>query len=107
MPGPRLAPAARSGCDELLTSGLVLSGGTAELGGICEVAEQVFHIPVRAGAPSGVGGLSDLVSSPQYATAVGLIFYGANSESQSRFRLGRSKVTKAFKKVSNWFGEHF
>lgn len=96
----------RADCDELLTSGLVLTGGSANLGGVCEIAEEVFNVPVRAGTPSGVGGLSDLVAGPEYATAAGLVLYGANDFAVSRFG-SRSKVGAAVKRVANWFGDHF
>ena len=97
----------RGGCDEFLTSGIVLSGGTASLAGICQVAEQVFNLPVRVGKPKGVGGLTDLVRGPEYAAAVGLVLYGAQSQAQGRSPAGSSKVVRAFKLVGNWFGEHF
>ncbi len=96
----------RSGCDEFLTSGLVLTGGSASLRGVAEVAEQVFNLPVRIGNPVGVGGLTDLVSSPEYATALGLVLYGVNSPALGRHR-GHSVVTRFTRSVANWFGEHF
>ena len=93
-------------CDELLTSGLVLTGGTAGLRGICERAEEIFNLPVRVGRSSGVSGLSDLVSAPEYAAAVGLVQYGAGDVALSRFSPGR-RLGGAFRKAANWFGEHF
>lgn len=66
----------RMGYEKSLNSGLVLTGGTALLDGLEEVAEEIFDLPVRRGDPSGVGGLVDRVSTPDYATAVGLILYG-------------------------------
>ena len=97
----------RSGCDELLTSGLVLTGGSANLSGICQVAEQVFSLPVRVGFPRGLGGLTDLVGTPEYATAVGLVLHGASGQALSRAGSGNSSVKRAFKRVGNWFQEHF
>jgi cell division protein FtsA len=64
-----------AGCDKSLNSGLVLTGGGAMLDGMAEIAEQIFDLPIRRGYPSGVGGLIDHVSSPEFATAVGLVMY--------------------------------
>src|SRR2546422_7461090 len=63
----------RSGFEELLSSGIVLTGGSALLQGITELGEEVFHLPVRVGIPLYNGGLADVVRSPRYATAVGLL----------------------------------
>jgi len=65
----------RMGYEKSLNSGVVLTGGTALLDGLEEIAEEIFDLPVRRGDPSGVGGLVDRVSTPDYATAVGLILY--------------------------------
>jgi cell division protein FtsA len=66
----------RMGYEKSLNSGMVLTGGTALLEGLEEVAEEIFDLPVRRGDPTGVGGLVDRVSTPDYATAVGLLLYG-------------------------------
>jgi cell division protein FtsA len=66
----------RMGYEKSLNSGVVLTGGTSLLDGLEEVAEEIFDLPVRRGDPSGVSGLADRVSTPDYATAVGLILYG-------------------------------
>ncbi len=97
----------RGGCDELLTSGIVLTGGTANLAGICQVAEQVFNLPVRVGRPKGIGGLTDIVGGPEYAAAVGLVLYGASNRTQARSFAGSSSVGRALKRVGGWFREHF
>jgi cell division protein FtsA len=67
---------ARSGYEDILASGVVVTGGSTMLEGVPELAEQVFHLPVRLGVPLQVGGLVDVVSSPLYATGVGLVLYG-------------------------------
>jgi cell division protein FtsA len=64
-----------AGCDRSLNSGLVLTGGGAMLDGMAEIAEQIFDLPIRRGYPMGVGGLIDHVTSPEFATAVGLVMY--------------------------------
>jgi cell division protein FtsA len=66
----------RMGYEKSLNSGLVLTGGTALLEGLEEVAEEIFDLPVRRGEPSGLGGLMDRVRTPDYSTAVGLLYYG-------------------------------
>jgi len=66
----------RSGFEELLSSGIVLTGGTAQLQGMAELGEEVFHLPCRVGAPSYAGGLADVVRNPRYSTAMGLLLHG-------------------------------
>jgi len=70
----------RSGCGELLPGGIVLTGGTAKMEGAVELAEEVFHMPVRLGAPYGVSGLEDVVQDPIYASTVGLLKYGRDRQ---------------------------
>src|SRR4029077_18212013 len=65
----------RAGYERALNSGIVLTGGGAILEGMPEIAEQIFDLPIRRGCPSGVGGLSDHVTNPEFATAVGLVLY--------------------------------
>lgn len=76
----------KSGYEDLLGAGIVLTGGTAILEGITELGEQVFQMPVRRGSPQGVGGLTDVVNSPLYATGVGLIVHGFRNRSARPFR---------------------
>ncbi|OGQ06352.1 MAG: cell division protein FtsA [Deltaproteobacteria bacterium RIFCSPLOWO2_12_FULL_44_12] len=77
----------RAGCEDLVAAGIVVAGGTAILDGAPELAEQVFHLPVRRGFPQNVGGLVDVVKSPMFATGVGLIQLGLKSrDQQARFR---------------------
>lgn len=79
------AEIARLGCDDLLASGAVITGGSTQLPGMAELAEEILGIPVRLGVPKGVGGLADAVKTPGYATVVGLIQYGAAQQaSQTR-----------------------
>jgi len=65
----------RSGCSGLLPAGVVITGGTAELPGIAELGRQVLDLPVRVGAPRGLTGLADTLSSPAYSTSVGLLLW--------------------------------
>jgi cell division protein FtsA len=66
---------------ELLGGGVVLTGGTSLLPGVVELAEQVFEMPVRLGAPGGLGGLSENVADPRFSTGVGLVLHAAHGES--------------------------
>lgn len=66
----------KSGLTGLIGSGIVLTGGGSQLDGICELGEFVFDMPVRRAGPSGFGGITDIVKAPQFATGVGLLFYG-------------------------------
>ena len=69
----------RAGYEKVLNSGVVITGGSASLEGLPEVAERVFDMPIRGGVPAGIGGLVDVVASPSYATGVGLVLYGLRS----------------------------
>src|SRR5262249_43076022 len=70
----------RAGYEKSLNSGIVLTGGGAILEGMPEIAEQIFDLPIRRGAPTGVGGLADHVGSPSFATPVGLVAYGPRNQ---------------------------
>jgi cell division protein FtsA len=68
----------RSGFEELIPAGVVLTGGTSKMEGVVELAEEIFHMPVSIGKPKQVSGLADIVRNPIYATAVGLLQYGVS-----------------------------
>lgn len=93
----------RMGFEKSLNSGLVLTGGTALLEGIEEIAEDIFDLPVRRGEPSGVGGLVDRVSTPDFATSVGLILYGFNKWRERGMTRERKKGF--FSKLFDWLKE--
>jgi len=94
----------RTGYEDLLSSGVVITGGSTLVDGMTELAEQVLGLPVRRGAPRGVGGLVDVVRSPMYATGVGLVKYGAKNMDLSQLRV---KERSAFSRMKSWFGEIF
>ena len=71
----------RSGYEDLIPAGIVLTGGTAKMEGATELAEEIFHMPVRLGVPHGVKGLDDVVRNPIYSTGVGLLMYGLQKQS--------------------------
>ena len=98
----------RTGYGNLIASGIILTGGSALLEGIPELAEQVFNMPVRRGTPIGIGGLADLVNSPMYATGVGLVLYGSKNKAQSRFKVGEGNIfSKVTHRMREWIGEFF
>ena len=66
----------RSGFEELIAAGVVLTGGASKMVGVIELAEEIFHMPVSLGAPKAVCGLKDIVHNPVHATGVGLMLYG-------------------------------
>jgi cell division protein FtsA len=80
----------KNGFDERLRGGLALTGGGAQMDGLLEIAEQIFDCSVRYGLPDGLGGLVDVIGSPAWATASGLLIYGNNAE-QSQSRSGRRR----------------
>jgi cell division protein FtsA len=83
---------------------MVLTGGGAELEGLVEVAETLFEGPVRRGIPAGVGGLVDVVSKPEWATATGLLLYGHRHKAGRRRGKGISRITSS---VARAFREFF
>ena len=99
---------AKSGYEGSLASGVVMTGGSTLLPGMIEMAEQLFSMPVRLGVPTHVGGLVDVVSSPIYATGVGLVLYGMKRQEKNFFRIREDNL---FGKVKNrmvdWFSEFF
>ena len=80
----------RSGSRDQLVAGVVLTGGGCMLGGMIELAEQALEMPVRQGLPLGIPGISDELSHPVYATAIGLTMFGAQSREQGIVRPGKS-----------------
>ena len=74
----------KCGLEELIASGVVITGGSTLLSGMTEMAEEVLGVPVRRGLPKGIGGLVDVVKSPVFATAVGLVIYGAQQRRAAR-----------------------
>ena len=75
-----------SGYEDLMAAGIVLTGGTSKMEGVVELAEEIFHMPVRLGAPQNVRGLSDIVNNPIYSTAVGLLIYAMKQQHQDAGR---------------------
>src|SRR5215471_17032545 len=98
----------KSGLEEHLASGIVVTGGTTLLAGTVEMAEQIVNMPVRLGIPTQVGGLTDVVSSPIYATGVGLVLYGLKRQDKKYFRIRENNVfVKVRNRMADWFSEFF
>lgn len=70
----------RSGFEDMIPAGIVLTGGTSKMEGVVELAEEIFHMPVRLGTPQNVRGLKDIVNNPIYSTGVGLLIYGMKQQ---------------------------
>ncbi len=100
---------ARAGFLEHLNAGLVLTGGGSLIEGLAELAEQRFGLPVRLGQPNGVEGLVDIISSPTYSTAVGLVLYGHyNRDVDTYFgRAGAGLLGRTAGRLSRWLTELF
>lgn len=96
----------RTGMDTHIASGIVLTGGGALLHGIKDLCEAVFGTQVRIGHPTGVGGLKDVIQAPEYATAVGLVLFGANQGGKKQFYLKeKGWFALLIEKIKKWFRE--
>jgi cell division protein FtsA len=86
----------------------VLTGGSARMEGAIELAEEIFHVPVRLGVPQAVRGLADAVQNPIYSTAVGLLLYAReNLQPAARSALLGNSVGGALTRMKSWFQGHF
>jgi len=98
----------RSGFEDLLAAGIVLTGGTSKMEGVVELAEEIFHMPVRLGSPTAVRGLKDIVNNPIYSTGVGLLTYGLQQHREGRDgRAHRFSTNSWWDKVKAWYQSHF
>jgi len=95
----------RSGLEEFCAAGVVITGGSAKMEGAVELAEEVFHMPVRIGVPQEIDGLTDMVKDPLYATGVGLILCG--NQNQQHGSTDFDEEVGVFSKISQWFRGNF
>ena len=93
----------RSGFEDLIAAGIVLTGGSSKMEGAVELADEIFHMPVRLGKPQCVTGLSDIVRNPIYSTAVGLLLYGAKQQGGTRAIPATSAFSSLVSKIKGWF----
>lgn len=98
----------RSGFEDLIAAGIVLSGGSARVEGLVDLAEEIFHMPVRLGLPQYVTGLGDVIRNPAYATGVGLLLFGRqHGPHGERGGLGDGGFRKMLSKMKSWFQGNF
>jgi cell division protein FtsA len=98
----------RSGFEDLLSSGIVITGGSSAMQGMVELGEEIFHMPVRLGLPHYVGGLSDVVKTPRFSTGVGLLLYGLEQHQRHRAaRLNSSSFSDVLDRMKAWFQGNF
>lgn len=93
----------RSGYEAMLAAGVVLTGGSARMEGIVELAEEVFHMPVRVGVPQNVRGLAEVVRNPIYSTGVGLLHFGSRNRNVRRVDVAMSGVRGVWDRMKSWF----
>lgn len=97
----------RSGYEDLIAAGIVLTGGSSKMKGMVELTEEIFHVPVRLGSPVGITGLKDVAENPIHATGVGLLHYGFKQLNESQSIGSSSQVNNVLAKVKAWFKNNF
>ncbi len=97
----------RSGYEDLVAAGIVLTGGTSKMEGAVELAEEIFHMPVRLGSPQDIRGLTDIVNNPIYSTGVGLLLYGLQQQREGVRRPRRDAeggmLESFINRLKSWF----
>jgi cell division protein FtsA len=98
----------RSGFEDLLSSGIVITGGSSAMHGMVELGEEIFHMPVRLGLPRYVGGLSDVVKTPRFSTGVGLLLYGLEQHQRHEAtRVHSGSFNDVLERMKAWFQNNF
>lgn len=97
----------RGGFDTMPAGGVVLTGGSSQLRGAVELAEEVFEVPVRLGLPTGVTGMSEVAGNPAHATGVGLLRFGSQSQPQAQGTYGESGLGRVLAQMKSWFQGNF
>jgi cell division protein FtsA len=97
----------RSGFEDLLSSGIVITGGSSALKGMVELGEEVFHMPVRVGVPAYRGSLAEVMRNPRYATGVGLLLTGMQQQQRHLARLQGGTLKQVFERMRAWFQGNF
>ncbi len=95
----------RSGFEDLIAAGIVLTGGSSKMEGVVELAEEIFHMPVRIGIPQHVSGLADVVKNPIYSTGVGLLLFGRKQMQEGFSPLRASGGL--WERMKSWFQGNF
>ena len=94
----------RSGYEDLIAAGMVMTGGSSKVHGLVDLAEEIFHMPVRIGVPQHVSGLTDVVHNPIYSTGVGLLLFGRDHQGRAE---GLSNSEGIWAKMKSWFQGNF
>ena len=97
----------RSGFEELLSSGIVITGGSAAMQGMVELGEEVFHMPVRMGWPRYEGGLAEVMHNPRFATCMGLLMAGHESRGRDAPKLSGNSFKDVLERMKSWFKGNF
>ena len=98
----------RSGFEEICAAGVVLTGGSAKMEGAIELAEEIFHMPVRLGYPQHISGLVDVVRNPIHSTGVGLLLFGNRQQSGlSSYQLDENSEAGVWSRMKSWFQGNF
>lgn len=98
----------RSGFEDLVAAGIVLTGGASQVSGVLELAEQHFKMPVRLGVPQHVRGLIDVRENPIYATGVGLLLHGQQAQMHNMPAYDLDYGTRSiWKRMRSWFQGNF
>lgn len=98
----------RSGFEQLLSSGIVITGGSSSMLGMVELGEEIFHMPVRLGLPDYNGALEDVVRTPRYSTSIGLIMIGTEERLHRQYgRLKSGSARQILARMKGWFQENF
>jgi cell division protein FtsA len=99
----------RSAFEEIIAAGIVLTGGSAKMEGAIDLAEEIFHVPVRLGLPAHVKGLAEAIQNPIYSTGVGLLLYAReNTQGHSgRSRALPTNVSGVLERMKSWFQGNF
>jgi len=98
----------RSGFEDLIAAGVVLTGGSSKMEGLMELAEEILHMPVRIGAPQTVSGLADVVRNPIYATGVGLLLFGyRHMHERGAESVSGGGFKAVWERMKSWFQGNF
>ena len=97
----------RSGFEQLVRAGMVLTGGASKMEGVVELAEEMLQMPVRIGIPQHVTGLGEVVGNPVHATGVGLLLMGSQIENPRRSVLPAGRAGGFLKKLKDWYSGSF
>lgn len=98
----------RSGLEEVISAGIVLTGGASKIPGAQELAERIFKMPIRIGRPFNVTGMADIIHNPIYATGVGLLVYGFRQrQNQREVVINQPSMKSLWSRMKNWFQGNF